>query len=140
MKRLFDSLSALTASLLIALLLLPAEAFAKTRPLTADVVHTRIVRRGIDNWVCVEQSNGVQLVGRIIAINPDSFTMQLPDDPQPVTIFYTRVIGLQTGASRGFWIFTGSAIAASAAFTIWAAVHFHNVEQQHQLPPAPTFP
>jgi hypothetical protein len=132
-------LSACIAAVLIALL--AAEpAFAKSKLLDAATVHARIAKRGVNAWLCVEQSNGVQLVGRVIDIHPDTFTLQLPNDPEPVTIPYASVTELQTNAPRGFWIFTGSAIAVTVGFGIWAAVHFHHEEQQHQLPPLPTFP
>jgi hypothetical protein len=78
--------SALIASLLILLFLFPPGAYAKAKPLDAATVHARILKRGIGNPVGVEQSNGVELVGRIIAVNMDSFTLQLFNDPQPVTI------------------------------------------------------
>jgi hypothetical protein len=76
-------------------------------------------------------------VGRIIAINPDSFTMQLPNDPEPVTVRFADVIDVRTGATRGFWIFTGVGIAAVAGFAVWGFVHVHNLDQQHQLPTVP---
>lgn len=137
MKRL--RLSACIASMLTALLTLPPAAFARTKLLTADVVHERIVKHGVNNWVCVEQSNGVQLVGRVIDIHPDTFTLQLPNDPEPVTIPYASVTSLQTDTPRSFWIAMGVGIAATAGFGIWAAVHFHHQEQQQQFP-SPAFP
>jgi hypothetical protein len=138
MNRLLRHGSACVASLLIAIFLVPPTVWAAPKPLTPEAVHARIVKRGMERWVGVRQSNGVVLWGTIIAINPDSFTLQLPNDPQPVTVFYASVVALQTGAGRGFWIFTGAAIAATVGFGIWAAVHFHDEEQQHTLPPEPT--
>ncbi len=136
--RLRGSFSASLASLLIALLLFPPGAWAKSKPLDAATVHARILKRGIDNPVGVELNNGVELVGRIIAINPDAFTLQLFNDPEPVTIQYAQVIDMRTGPGRGFWIFTGVAIAATAGFAIWGFEHVHNLQQQ-QLP-QPTLP
>src|ERR1700728_190093 len=99
--------SAFVASLLVVLFLVPPGAYAKARPLDAAAVHARILRRGIGNVAGVEQNNGVELVGRILAINSNSFTLQLFNDPQPVTIQYADVIDVRTGPSRGFWIATG---------------------------------
>jgi hypothetical protein len=132
--------SALIASLLILLFLFPPGAYAKAKPLDAATVHARILKRGIGNPVGVEQSNGVELVGRIIAVNMDSFTLQLFNDPQPVTINYADVIDLRTGASRGFWIVMAVGIGAAVGVGIWGAVQMHNFQQDHQLPTVPSSP
>lgn len=140
MERSLRRLSALIASLLIVLFLVPPSALASPRPLDPATVQARIQKRGVDRWICVEENTGVQLVGRIIGIGPQSFTIQLPNDPEPVEVAYTSVVDLRTGMTHGATIFMISALAAGAAFAIWAAVHFHNVEQSHQLPTAPTLP
>jgi hypothetical protein len=132
--------SASIASLLILLFLFPPGAYAKAKPLDAATVHARILKRGIGNPVGVEQSNGVELVGRIIAVNMDSFTLQLFNDPQPVTINYADVIDLRTGASRGFWIVMAVGIGAAVGVGIWGAVQMHNFQQDHQLPTVPSSP
>jgi len=132
--------SAAIAFLLILLLAIPPGAYAKAKPLDAATVHARILKRGIDNPVGVELSNGVELVGRIIAINPGSFTLQLFNDPQPVTVNDADVIDLRTGPSHGFWIVTGVGIAAVAGLAIWGFAHVRNLQQQSQLPNMPTLP
>ena len=134
----FSWITASTAFLLIALLVLPPAAFARSKPLDAATVHARILKRGIDHPVGVELNSGIELIGRIIAIQTDSFTLQLFNDPEPVTIQYADVIDLRTEPSRGFWIFTGVSIAAVAGFAIWGAVHLHNFQQEHQIPNMPT--
>jgi hypothetical protein len=111
--------SAFVASLLIAVFLIPAEALAAPKPLTASAVQTKVVKRGVNGWIGVEENTGVELVGRIIAIYPDSFTMQLPNDPEPVTVRFADVIDVRTGPTRGFWIFTGVGIAAVTGFAVW---------------------
>lgn len=136
----FSWLAASVASLLIVLLAVPPAAFAKAKPLDAVMVHKRILKRGIDNPLGVELNNGVELVGRIIAINTDSFTLQLFNDPEPVTINYADVIDLRTGPTRGFWIATGVGIGAVIGFAIWGAVEMHNFQQDHQIPNMPTLP
>jgi Na+(H+)/acetate symporter ActP len=132
--------SAFVATLLIAIFLIPAEALAAAKPLNAVTVQDKIVKRGVNGWICVEENSGVALVGRIIAINPDSFTMQLPNDPEPVTVRYAEVIDLRTGASKGFWIATGVGIGAVAGTAVWGFVHVHNLSQQNQLPSLPSLP
>lgn len=107
----------------------------------AATVRARIEKRGIDRWVAVKETNGVEIAGRILAIQPDSFTMQLYyNDPQPVTVLYGDVVDLRTGPSRGFWIFTGVSVAVLTGMTIWGFVHVHNLEQQNQLPNMPPTP
>jgi|ERR1035438_2121501 hypothetical protein len=128
------------ASLLIALFVVPPGAYAKAKPLDAVTVHARIMKRGIDNPVAVALNNGVELWGRIIAINTDSFTLQLFNDPQPVTVNYADVVDMRTGPTRGFWIFTAAGIGALAGLTIWGFVHVHNLQQQNQLPNMPAVP
>lgn len=134
-----SSVSAALSFLLIALLVFPPGACAKAKPLKTATVHARILKRGIDHPVGVELNNGVELVGRIIAINTDSFTIQLFNDPEPVTVNDADVIDLRTGPSRGFWVFTGVAIGAAAGFAIWGFVHVHNLQQQ-KLPGLPATP
>lgn len=131
--------SAGLACLLIVLLAFPPGASAKAGSLTAAAVHERILKRGIDNPVGVELNNGIELVGRIIAINSDSFSIQLLNDPEPVTVNYADVVDLRTGPNRGFWVFTGVAIGAAAGFAIWGFVHVHNLQQQ-KLPGLPIVP
>jgi hypothetical protein len=128
------------ASLLILLFVVPPGVYAKAKPLDAATVHARILKRGIGNPVGVEQSNGVELVGRIIAVNMDSFTLQLFNDPQPVTVNYADVIDLKTGPSRGFWIVMAVGIGASVGIGIWGVVAMHNFQQDHQLPTVPSVP
>jgi len=132
---------ALVSSLLIALLVVPQQALAAPKPLNPITVHDRVVKRGLNQWVAVEENNGVVLAGRILAINPDTFTLQLPNDPEPVTIAYADVIRIESGPSRGFWLWTGVGLGAAAGFAIWGVVHMHNFEQEHQLPnPQPVVP
>lgn len=132
--------SACVASFLILFFLIPSGAMASPKPLDAATVKSRIVKRGVNRWICVDENTGVELVGRIIGIGPQSFTLQLPNDPEPVEIAYAGVAQLRTSMPRGAKIFLASALAGSAAFTIWAAVHFHDVEQEHQLPSSPALP
>ncbi len=134
-------ISAAAASLLIAIFLVPTDALAAPKPLDATTVHEKVVKRGVNGWIGVEENTGVALVGRIIAIDPDSFTMQLPNDPEPVTVMYADVIDIRTGPTRGFWILMGAGIAAVTGMAVWGFVHVHNLQQQPpQLPNMPATP
>jgi len=129
------------ASLLIVLLLIPANALAKAKPLDAATVHVRVVKRGIGNIIGVEENTGVILEGRILAIDANSFTMQLFNDPEPVTVIYADVTDMRTGPTRGFWIAMGAGMGVAAGMAIYGFVHVHNLQQQNQLPmPQPAIP
>jgi hypothetical protein len=108
--------------------------------LDAATVRARIEKRGIDRWIGVKDKTGLELVGRILTIGDTGFTMQLPNDPQPTAVAYADVIDLRTGLTGGEKTFIFSCLAGSAGFAIWAAVHFHNVASQHQLPNPPVVP
>jgi len=136
-------LPASVASLLIVLLVFPASAFADATPLDTAAVHQRIVERGVGHSVNIEERTGVVLSGKIEAIGANSFTLRLRDNPNPVNVKYLDVADFPRGGPHGSTIFLLTGIGAAAAFSIWAVVHFHNVEQQNQLPttpPVPTIP
>jgi hypothetical protein len=122
--------------LLIGALLAPSIASATPKPLDPGTVHVKVLKRGVGNWIAVQENSGVQLFGRIIAINDHSFTLQLHNDPQTTEIPYTDVEYLQTGITTGQKIFLAAAIAGTAGFGIWAAVHFHNLSDKPLTPPA----
>jgi hypothetical protein len=96
-------------------------------------VRARIAKRGVDHWVALEERSGVQLVGRILSIGDVGFTLQLHNDPQTTNVAYADVAYLRTGISGGEKAWIGASIGGFAAFSIWAAVHFHN--QEKTLPP-----
>lgn len=114
----------------------PAVAWAKQ--LTPQVVHARILKRGVGNWVGVELLNGTAFVGRIVSADENSFGMQLHNDPGITTVRYEDVLNLHTGISNGaFW---GIAIAGIAGVAAFAAVGIHMVHEHAQLPALPTQP
>jgi hypothetical protein len=126
-----------TALLLIFALLAPSAAFAR-KPLTPEQVHSRILKRGIGNWVIVEQLNGTQFAGRIITIDAQSFSLQLHNDPHTTPVLYSDVALLQTGPGPRTVIAIASIFAAGA---IIAAIVAHHEFESHALPPnQPTQP
>jgi len=139
MKGITGTLSRGTALLLVCLLvgMTPARAWAKQ--LTPQVVHARILKRGVGNWVGVELLNGTAFVGRIVSVDDDSFGMQLHNDPAITTLHYADVLNLHTGISNGaFWGLTVAGIGGVAAF---AAIGIHMVhENEHPLPTLPATP
>jgi hypothetical protein len=123
--------------LLVCALLAPSMAIAK--PLTPETVHARILKRGVGYWVGVQLQNGVEISGRVISIDQQSFGMQLYNDPEITTVLYADVIDLRMGITRkGFWIMTAAGFAAVAAM---AAVSIHEMNKNKlQMPTMPTQP
>ena len=121
----------------ICALLMPSKAIAK--PLTADTVHARIVKRGLGAWACIEERNGILLIGRIVSIDTDSFGMQLENYPDITPVSYGDVTRLRFGLSgKGIAIIIGAGVAAAV---ISAVVMHHEFEaNKPQLPTPPTTP
>jgi hypothetical protein len=120
--------------IVVLMLLIPNFASAAPKPLTAEQVHSRLLKRGLGNWVGVEMQDGTAFVGRIVSIDDQTFSMQLHNDPQVTAIFYSQVSCLQTGPSRGtIW---GLAVAGFAGVTAMAIWGFHEVNEHDKLPTA----
>jgi len=114
-----------------------AVSYAQPKPLDPGTVHVKIMKRGVNNWVALQENDGVQLFGRIIAINDHSFTLQLHNDPQTTEILYTDVEYLQTGWTTGQKVILFTGIAASAGLTAYGLGHLHNLESKPLQPPTP---
>ncbi len=108
------------------------------RPLAADTVHARILKRGLGNWTGVQLENGVAFCGRVVSIDQDSFGMQLYGDTEITPVAYNDVVALQQGASmKAFWIIMGTGFGAMAAV---AAVSIHEMNKKMQMPTQPAAP
>jgi hypothetical protein len=131
--------SRLMAMLLVCALLAVSAPMAEAKPLTAEKVHARILKRGIGNWVGVELQNGTAFVGRIVSADDESFGMQLHNDPAITPVRYADVVQLHTGVSTGaFLAITLTTIGAGVAFALIA--HHEFVENEPKLPSQPTQP
>jgi hypothetical protein len=114
---------------------------AQAKPLTAEKVHERILKRGIGNWVGVELQNGTAFVGRIVSADDESFGLQLHNDPAITPVRYAEVVELHTGISRGgFWALTIAGFASVAAMAAVGVHEVHEHEQTLALPNQPTQP
>jgi hypothetical protein len=120
----------------ICLLLVPNLSLAEPKPLDPGTVHVRVMKRGVNNWIALQEFDGVQLFGRIIAIGDRSFTLQLHNDPQTTEISYTDVAYLRTGFTAGQKALMISGIAAVAGFAAYGFIHIHNLENKPLTPPA----
>ena len=139
MKGITRKLTRGIALLLICLLAGMSPALAWAKQLTPQVVHARVLKRGVGNWVGVELLNGTAFVGRIVSVDDDSFGMQLDNDPGITQVHYADVLNLHTGISNGaFWGITIAGIGGVAAM---AAIGFHMVHEHEQtLPTQPALP
>lgn len=140
MKRWLQVLLKCVALLLITALAAPSVAFARPKAQNPETIHRKIVERGIGNWVCIEESNGVLLVGRITTIEEQAFGMQLENYPDITMIRYADVVRLRnltaSGKVMGIWI--GASVAV---FVAGALIMHHEFEKNKPtLPPNPTVP
>jgi hypothetical protein len=118
--------------LLVLTLIAPNVASAKTKPLTAEQVHSRLLKRGLGNWVGVDMQDGTAFVGRIVSIDDQTFSMQLHNDPQVTAIFYSEVSCLETGPSRGtIWGLMAAGVGGTVAFAIFG---IHEVNEHDHFP------
>jgi len=118
-------------------LLAPAVANARPKPLDPATVHARIAKRGVGNWICVDEANGIALVGRIVSVGDESVGLQLQNYPEITPVLYTDIVGLRMGLSRGaMWAILGVGLGASA---VLAAVAVHEMNQ-NKLPNNSGFP
>jgi hypothetical protein len=125
-----------TSLLLACALLAPAIASAKPKPLDPVTVHDRIARRGVGSWICVEEANGIALVGRVVSIGDESVGLQLENYPEVTPVLYSDIVGLRTGLSKkAFWAILGIGLGASVAITV---VGIHEMNQNRAR--FPTFP
>jgi hypothetical protein len=128
---------AISMLLMLALVILTTP-MAQAKPITADRVHTRIVKAGLGNWVGVELQNGTAFAGRLVSIDDQSFGLQLHNDPQITPVLYSDVVDLRAGISRkGFWTLTIVGFGGVAAA---AAVGFYEVHKHDQPPTLPSQP
>ena len=61
-----------TGLLLGCALLAPTMANARPKPLDPATVYARIAKRGAGSLICVQEANGIALVGRIVSIDDQS--------------------------------------------------------------------
>jgi ribosome maturation factor RimP len=109
------------------------------KPLTAEAVRQRLLKRGLGNWVALQLENGVAFEGRIISIDENSFGLQLYGDPEVTPVAFSDVVYLQTGTpAAAAWILVGSFVATGV---VVPAVAIHAMKNnQLKMPTMPTPP
>ena len=118
-------------------MLTPTIALANPKPLDPGTAHVKILKRGIGNFLAIQEVNGVQIWGRILEIGDHSVILQLHNDPQTTEVFYTDIAYLRTGFTTGQKIFAVVGIGAVAGSAIYGFVHIHNLENKPLVPPTP---
>jgi hypothetical protein len=140
MKRLLDTLLKTVALVLISALAAPSVAFARPKPTNPETIHRKIVERGIGNWVCVEEANGLLLVGRVTTVDEQAFGMQLENYPDITMIRYADVVRLRnlssSGKTMGIWI----AVSAGVFVAVALVMHHEFEKNKPTLPTNPTVP
>lgn len=143
MKRLFDSTLRSTALALSLSLLAPSLTYASPKPVNPETIHDKIVKKGIGGWVCVEEANGIVLLGRITTIEEQAFGLQLQNYPEITVVKYADVVRLRNAGPSGKTVAILAGAAAGVA--IVTAVLMHNAFENNKPtlpsePPPPTFP
>jgi hypothetical protein len=143
MKRPFDLLLKSIAVVLIFMLAAPSIASASPKPRSPQEIHAKILKRGIGNWVCVEEGNGILLMGRVTNIDVESFGMQLDNYPEVTMVNYRDVVRVRNLglSSKGVVILVGVTVGAAIAT---ALIMHHEFEKNKPTfptnPGMPTFP
>jgi hypothetical protein len=104
-----------TAFLLCLVLPTTQLAYASPKLLTPEQARARIQKVHLDGWVGVREFNGVEVGGRVLSIDPDTFTIQTSNLPETATIRYQDVAYLRTPIGlRGALILTGVFVGVAA--------------------------
>lgn len=140
MRRRLNVLLKSIAVVLVCAMMAPPESLAAPRKSNPEAIHAKVVKRGIGNWVCIEEANGILLTGRIATIEEQAFGMQLENYPEITMIRYTDVVRLRSlggsGKTMGIWIGV-----STAAFVAVALIMHHEFEKNKPtLPTVPTPP
>lgn len=91
-------------------------AYASPKLLTPEQARAKIQKVHLDGWVGVREFNGVEVGGRILSIDTDTFTIQTSNLPETATIRYRDVAYLRTPIGlRGALIMTGIVVGAGVA-------------------------
>jgi hypothetical protein len=130
-------------ALLLCLAILPNQmAFAAPKSLTPDEARQRIQKVHVDREVCIREANGVELVGRILSIDPDSFTMQTGNHPETTTIAYQDVVYVRGQAStRTVLIIVGATVGVAVLGGLLLHHEYEDsIKNEPTLPTLPSFP
>ncbi|HEX4577068.1 MAG TPA: hypothetical protein VH117_06930 [Edaphobacter sp.] len=91
-------------------------AYASPKLLTPEQARAKIQKVHLDGWVGVREFNGIEVGGRILSIDTDTFTIQTSNLPETATIRYQDVAYLRTPIGlRSALILAGVVIGAGVA-------------------------
>lgn len=128
------------ALVLIFLLAAPRLAVAAPKKPSAEAIHAKILKRGVGSWVCVEEANGIVLLGRITNIDVVSFGMQLENYPEITMVNYSDVVRVRNLgiSSKGAIVLIG--VTVGAAIVTGLIMHHEYEQNKPTLPPNPGVP
>lgn len=143
MKLLHDISLRSVAVALIWTLLMPSLVFASPKHVNPETIHYKIVKKGVGAWVCIEEANGILLVGRITTVQEQEFGMQLQNYPEVTMIKYADVVRLRNIGFSGKGVAILVGVTAGAA--VLTGVLMHNAYENSKpkfptQPPTPVFP
>lgn len=126
------------ASLLICLAIMPAIGYAAPKAKNPATIQDKIVKLGVGRWVCVDETNGLTLVGRITGIGDQSFGMQLHNYPEITDVRYADVVRVRNVGvtGKGALIMIGSFVGAGVA----GGLILHHEYEVHKNDVPPGFP
>jgi hypothetical protein len=91
-------------------------AYSSPKLLTPEQARAKIQKVHLDGWVGVREFNGIEVGGRILSIDTDTFTIQTSNLPETATIRYQDVAYLRTPIGlRSALILAGVVIGAGVA-------------------------
>jgi hypothetical protein len=128
------------AVVLMCMLAAPSVSFAAPKRSDPQAVHSKILKRGVGSWVCVEEANGIVLLGRVTNIDVTSFGMQLENYPEVTMVNYADVVRVRNlGLSaKGTVILIG--VTVGAAIATGLIMHHEFEKNKPTLPQNPGMP
>lgn len=136
----FNRLQRIIASLLVLAVMMPAASYAGPKNKAPLTIQDQVVKLGVGRWVCVDEKNGLALVGRITGIGDQSFGIQLHNYPEITDVAYAEVVRVRGAGvtAKGVLIITGVFVGAAVATGL--IMHHEYEANKPTLPPSPANP
>lgn len=128
------------ACLLISTLMLPAVSYAGPKNKTQPAIQEQVVKLGVGRWVCVDETNGLALIGRITGIGDRSFGMQLHNYPEITDVPYADVVRVRGAGLSGKGVFALIGITVGGAVAAGLIMHHEYEVNKPTLPTNPGTP
>lgn len=133
----YRCLQPIAAFLLIALVMTPAECYAGPKGGNPLTTQDKIVKLGVGRWICVDEKNGIALVGRITGIGDQSFGMQLHNYPEITDVRYADVVRVRGVGLTGKGAFALLGVTVGGAVAAGLIMHHEFEASKPTLPMQP---